>query len=64
MSPFQVSYTLIVEAWDWDNGTHSSSGKYSRLQLSRYLLPHERRAGQASVSPMKISHYVRGEGRI
>ncbi|XP_055719305.1 protein jagged-2-like isoform X2 [Salvelinus fontinalis] len=28
--PFQfawpVSYTLIVDAWDWDNGTHSSSG--------------------------------------
>uniref|UniRef100_A0A674E221 Delta-like protein n=1 Tax=Salmo trutta TaxID=8032 RepID=A0A674E221_SALTR len=29
--PFQfawpISYTLIVEAWDWDNGTHISSGK-------------------------------------
>ena len=28
---FQRAYTLIVEAWDWDNGTHSNSGKYCSI---------------------------------
>ncbi|XP_031684762.1 protein jagged-2-like isoform X1 [Oncorhynchus kisutch] len=36
--PFQfawpVSYTLIVEAWDWDNGTHSSSGEDLLIERS------------------------------
>ncbi|XP_038823433.1 protein jagged-2-like isoform X1 [Salvelinus namaycush] len=36
--PFQFAwpraYTLIVEAWDWDNGTHSSSGEDLLIERS------------------------------